>query len=147
MKMKVEVEVGMEMEPTTPVAAANTDTHTNAVLPPPPPSPASTLKAKRFPQQQQQQRLGGGEKHLTRRQRKALGLPKPRNVPYLAAGGGGGKASAGKIVIPGGRWTGRAPTPADVGNGAVADPSSVQEEWRRNGTGRLDVRGFRELKI
>ncbi|KAJ6620423.1 hypothetical protein B0H10DRAFT_1077302 [Mycena sp. CBHHK59/15] len=55
------------------------------------------------------------EKSLTRRQRKALGLPKARS-------------GAGKIVIPGGRFEGTA-------------------EWRQNGVGRLDVRGFRELKI
>ena len=29
---------------------------------------------------------------------------------------------------------------------ATAD-AEADEEWRRNGTGRLDVRGFRELKI
>ena len=74
-------------------------------------------------------------KALTRRQRKALGLPKPRS----ALGPPG--ASAGKIVIPGGRWTGR-PMPTAATADAEAD-----EEWRRNGTGRLDVRGFRELKI
>ncbi|KAJ7157965.1 hypothetical protein C8R43DRAFT_996504 [Mycena crocata] len=62
-------------------------------------------------------------KPMTRRQRKALGLPKTR-VTAAAANKGG----AGKIVIPGGRYEGTG-------------------EWRRNGTGRLDVRGFRELKI
>ncbi|KAJ7500759.1 hypothetical protein B0H11DRAFT_2155417 [Mycena galericulata] len=61
-------------------------------------------------------------KPLTRRQRKALGIPKTRAT--VAAG----KSGAGKIVIPGGRYEGTG-------------------EWRRNGTGRLDVRGFRELKI
>ncbi|KAJ7156172.1 hypothetical protein C8R46DRAFT_1165706 [Mycena filopes] len=59
-------------------------------------------------------------KPMTRRQRKALGLPKPRGTSV--AGG------AGKIVIPGGRYEGTG-------------------EWKRNGTGRVDVRGFRELKI
>ncbi|KAG1750453.1 uncharacterized protein EDB91DRAFT_690276 [Suillus paluster] len=64
------------------------------------------------------------EKPLTRRQRKALGLPKPRPAHM----------SAGKIIIPGGKFK-KAPKAAD------------DEEWQRNGTGRLDVRGFRELKI
>ncbi|CAK5270915.1 unnamed protein product [Mycena citricolor] len=59
---------------------------------------------------------------LTRRQRKALGLPKTRVTAAAAK-------SAGKIIIPGGRY--------DQGTG----------EWQRNGTGRVDVRGFRELKI
>jgi hypothetical protein len=42
--------------------------------------------------------------------------------------------SAGKIVIPGGKFK-------KVSNAAD------DEEWQKNGTGRLDVRGFRELKI
>ncbi|KAJ7605815.1 hypothetical protein FB45DRAFT_464620 [Roridomyces roridus] len=63
-------------------------------------------------------------KPLTRRQRKALGLPKTRAAAATAGKSGG----AGKIVIPGGRYEGTG-------------------EWRRNGTGRVDVRGFRELKI
>ncbi|KAG1857704.1 hypothetical protein DFJ58DRAFT_878115 [Suillus subalutaceus] len=63
------------------------------------------------------------QKPLTRRQRKALGLPKSRTA-YM---------SAGKIVIPGGKFK-KASKAAD-------------EEWQTNGTGRLDVRGFRELKI
>ncbi|KAJ7604562.1 hypothetical protein B0H17DRAFT_1173371 [Mycena rosella] len=62
-------------------------------------------------------------KTMTRRQRKALGLPKTRAAAAAAGKSTGG--GAGKIVIPGGR----------------------HEEWRRNGTGRVDVRGFRELKI
>ncbi|KAJ8590989.1 cysteine proteinase [Rhizopogon salebrosus TDB-379] len=68
------------------------------------------------------------ERPLTRRQRKALGLPKSR-------------MSAGKITIPGGRYK-NTPAPATAKAKAEED-----EEWQRNGTGRLDVRGFRELKI
>ncbi|KAL1701762.1 hypothetical protein EV121DRAFT_262734 [Schizophyllum commune] len=64
---------------------------------------------------------------LTQRQRKKLGLPKQRP----------GQRSAGTIVIPGGRFKRQQPV-------AVAAPD---EEWVRNGTGRVDVRGFRELKI
>ncbi|KAF9221775.1 cysteine proteinase [Gyrodon lividus] len=91
------------------------------------------------------------ERALTRRQRKALGLPKTRAA--LAAK----RASAGKIIIPGGRFkrgTGATMGEKDgakireAGDGGADDEGSVQEEeWQRNGTGRLDVRGFRELKI
>ncbi|KZT25008.1 cysteine proteinase [Neolentinus lepideus HHB14362 ss-1] len=63
---------------------------------------------------------------LTRRERKRLGLPKSR-----VGGPGMRTRSAGKIVIPGGRFR------KDEGGG----------EWRKNGAGRVDVRGFRELKI
>ncbi|KAG7442737.1 cysteine proteinase [Guyanagaster necrorhizus] len=69
----------------------------------------------------------GAEKPMTRRQRKRLGLPKSR-------------PSAGKIIIPGGRYVPR--SVVQVTNIDVED-----EEWRRNGSGRVDVRGFRELKI
>ncbi|KIJ64353.1 hypothetical protein HYDPIDRAFT_175683 [Hydnomerulius pinastri MD-312] len=88
------------------------------------------------------------EKPLTRRQRKALGLPKPRAVLVAK------RASAGKIVIPGGRFkrgvTGAKPAASirEATDDNADDDGSVQdEEWQRNGTGRLDVRGFRELKI
>ena len=56
---------------------------------------------------------------LTTRQRRVLGLPpKPRR--------------AGRIVIPGGRYRRR---------------EEAEGEWARNGVGRVDVRGFRELRI
>jgi hypothetical protein len=64
-------------------------------------------------------------RRLTKRERKAAGLPRQRG-------------SAGKIVIPGGRFR----TADGVGSGVDADG-----EWARNGTGRVDVRGFRELRI
>ncbi|KAJ3929538.1 MAG: hypothetical protein NXY57DRAFT_899912 [Lentinula lateritia] len=69
------------------------------------------------------------ERPLTRRQRKKLGLPKPRNIPMSGKG-------VGKIVIPGGKST----------NSLSRDTSSTAE-WTANGNGRVDVRGFRELKI
>jgi OTU domain-containing protein 3 len=72
--------------------------------------------------------LGPGERPLTRRQRKKLGLPKSRSA--LAAPGKG----AGKIVIPGGQ-----------SRASSVNPSTA--EWTANGIGRVDVRGFRELKI
>ncbi|KAI0027132.1 hypothetical protein K488DRAFT_74786 [Vararia minispora EC-137] len=72
---------------------------------------------------------------LTRRQRKALGMPKQRTA-----------RSAGKIVIPGGRYK----RPAQALASARRDEEEQeqeQEEWARNGAGRVDVRGFRELRI
>lgn len=69
------------------------------------------------------------ERPLTRRQRKALGLPKLRSA----------YASAGKITIPGGRFK--------QGAATFTPEQEQDEEWQKNGTGRLDVRGFRELKI
>jgi OTU domain-containing protein 3 len=64
-------------------------------------------------------------RRLTKRERKVAGLPRQRG-------------SAGKIVIPGGRFR----AADDVGSVVDADG-----EWARNGTGRVDVRGFRELRI
>lgn len=89
------------------------------------------------------------QKPLTRRQRKALGLPKPRSALVAK------RVGAGRIVIPGGRFKRNAGATdhkglakiTEVGDPSVDDEGSVQEEWKRNGTGRLDVRGFRELKI
>ena len=83
------------------------------------------------------------EKPLTRRQRKVLGLPSPRtalaNHPRTR--------SAGKIVIPGGRFKSSVGGARGKAGAMVADGSEDDAEWRKNGTGRVDVRGFRELKI
>lgn len=79
------------------------------------------------------------EPALTRRQRKKLGLPKPRVATV-----GGTKASAGKILIPGGRYQRAGHT---ASQSPPADSVADSEEWRKNGSGRLDVRGFRELRI
>ncbi|KAF8153911.1 hypothetical protein B0H34DRAFT_809552 [Crassisporium funariophilum] len=100
----------------------------------------------------QHQHNAGGEKALTRRQRKALGLPKPRTGAAVGAAGGkagtGTGTGTGKIVIPGGRWKGRDSAPGtgaggNGGNGAggggavnVVGNEGEEEEWRRNGTGR-----------
>lgn len=96
-------------------------------------------------------------KPLTRRQRKALGLPKPRSVLVAKRSGG-----AGKIVIPGGKYSGkktrgrvgvRGADDDDDDEGVEVVEVGVEEEedgraeWKTNGTGRVDVRGFRELKI
>jgi hypothetical protein len=72
---------------------------------------------------------------LTRRQRKALGLPKPR--PALVAAAARPRGASGKIVIPGGRYK----------RGVREGDEQEEAEWQRNGTGRVDVRGFKELKI
>ncbi len=75
---------------------------------------------------------------LTRRQRKALGLPKPR-------------PTAGKIIIPGGKHPkrqGKGWVIVSEDEGETAKPEKTEDkEWIRNGTGRVDVRGFRELRI
>ncbi|KAI1795438.1 cysteine proteinase [Ganoderma leucocontextum] len=83
------------------------------------------------------------EKRLTRRQRKVLGVPKAR--PALVGSNLARTRSAGKIVIPGGKSR-KVSSKATVVDGSEDDPDT-NAEWRKNGTGRLDVRGFRELKI
>ena len=50
------------------------------------------------------------------------------------------KKSAGVIVIPPGK---RQPG----GGNAKVDAEDENAEWLRNGNGRVDVRGFRELRI
>ncbi|KAJ4481209.1 hypothetical protein J3R30DRAFT_3465249 [Lentinula aciculospora] len=70
------------------------------------------------------------ERTLTRRQRKKLGLPKSRAIVPVSSKG------VGKIVVPGGKSS--KPPSCDT-------PSAAQ--WTANGNGRVDVRGFRELKI
>jgi hypothetical protein len=77
---------------------------------------------------------------LTRRQRKALGLPKQR--PGLASRGRG----TGKILIPPARYK-RSASAREGRQGDDNEDANVDAEWTRNGNGRLDVRGFRELKI
>jgi hypothetical protein len=47
-------------------------------------------------------------------------------------------------MIPGGKFKGR-----KGGQKAIKEEpdDEVDAEWTKNGTGRVDVRGFRELKI
>ncbi|KAF9450993.1 hypothetical protein P691DRAFT_809016 [Macrolepiota fuliginosa MF-IS2] len=69
----------------------------------------------------------GEDRRLTRRQRKTLGLPKVRKMaaPYdRRSANSGAKGGAGK-----------------------EEREEEGGEWKRNGTGRVDVRGFRELRI
>ncbi|KAF7308362.1 OTU domain-containing protein [Mycena chlorophos] len=80
-------------------------------------------------------------KPMTRRQRKALGLPKPK--PQLTITTRSASKGAGKIVIPGGRHV----VGVGAAAGGVVNIGADSGEWQRNGAGRLDVRGFRELRI
>ncbi|KAI0920290.1 hypothetical protein AcV5_010071 [Taiwanofungus camphoratus] len=98
-----------------------------AATPPPPPVPI--------------------ERRLTRRQRKALGLPKPR-LALVAKATARTRSGVGKIVIPGGKYQKTTSKPTVQANDEEdEDTPDTSAEWRRNGTGRVDVRGFRELKI
>ena len=83
-----------------------------------------------------------------------LGLPKPRAALVAntaAQNTRGGSAGAGRIVIPGGRYKNGAARVQDAedgdDDGDGGGGGGSMEEWRVNGTGRVDVRGFRELKI
>ncbi|KAF9022831.1 cysteine proteinase [Hymenopellis radicata] len=74
---------------------------------------------------------------LTRRQRKKLGLPKQYKLKSPPPRGTG----AGVIRIPGGRH------PSQVSVRVKQEEMDGEGEWTTNGAGRVDVRGFRELKI
>ncbi|KAF8905386.1 hypothetical protein CPB85DRAFT_1315443 [Mucidula mucida] len=74
---------------------------------------------------------------LTRRQRKKLGLPKQYKLMSPPPRGTG----AGVIRIPGGRH------PSQVQVRVKQEEMDGEGEWTTNGAGRVDVRGFRELKI
>jgi hypothetical protein len=124
-----------------------TSPHPHAIVPA---SPGLSKKAKQKYLHMHHPVDGVGTKSLTRRQRKALGLPKPKHpTTSLMDDGELPGGSAGKIVIPGGKWKGRADQSQIKTPNAVLGIAGrgVEGEWTRNGTGRLDVRGFRELKI
>ncbi|KAF8313311.1 uncharacterized protein EI90DRAFT_3136826 [Cantharellus anzutake] len=73
---------------------------------------------------------------LTRRQRKQFGLPKPRLKRVI-------------LTVNGKRPSEAGPKPGESnGAGAIGEVQAEAEHgWMKNGAGRLDVRGFRELKI
>ncbi|TDL26853.1 cysteine proteinase [Rickenella mellea] len=127
---EMDVDVDGDVDGDTPSLSAESDSASSSSVssPAPTPPPPAMVVVPPTPV----------EKRLTRRQRKALGLPKPRAAL-------GPKASVGKIVIPGGRYK------KGVKGAAVKvddeEEDGVVAEWKSNGTGRLDVRGFRELKI
>lgn len=124
------------------------DDETTAKLPLSPKSPTAVIMPEGLGKVARQKYLHrvnhAGGKPLTRRQRKMLGLPKPKKgiVGNVNSFGGTASLSAGKIVIPGGKWKGR-----DEQTPMVPALPQADGEWTRNGSGRLDVRGFRELKI
>lgn len=75
-----------------------------------------------------------------------MGLPKPKSALVAK------RMSAGKIVIPGGKYNKKMATRGRGGIREADDDDDDEEdedkaEWKTNGTGRVDVRGFRELKI
>lgn len=74
---------------------------------------------------------GKGEKSLTRRERKKLGLPKPRPRRVILKVNG---QRPGSIRPP-------------AASSDAAEPAPGDQAWAKNGSGRMDTRGFRELKI
>lgn len=72
-----------------------------------------------------------------------MGLPKSKSALVAK------RTSAGKIKIPGGKYNkkGMAHTAGVREHDEDDDEDEDKGEWRTNGTGRVDVRGFRELKI
>ncbi|KAG8931504.1 hypothetical protein FRC02_002629 [Tulasnella sp. 418] len=70
---------------------------------------------------------------LTKRQMKKMGIPKPRPKRVVLLVGGQQKSKTRRSV--------QVKQPKEV------DEEEEPAEWTRNGSGKLDVRGFRELKI
>ncbi|KAG6891766.1 hypothetical protein C0992_006187 [Termitomyces sp. T32_za158] len=134
--MQVDTAHRVSTPPSSPDPESASGSSSESSPPPPPPPPPQQEEApltKRQLRMRERERVrAGGEKPLTRRQRKALGI--------VRGAGAGPGAGAGKIVIPGGRFK-------RAGAGADEEGGGEAEEWVRNGTGRVDVRGFRELKI
>lgn len=106
------------------------DFDTDSSLSPPPPDPEEVA------------REAAKKKTLTRRERKRMGLPKERKSGLSGV----------KIVIPGGRH----PARLQVRQAAERQPLSREtslgvdgelKEWEKNGSGRTDARGFKELRI
>ena len=71
-----------------------------------------------------------------------MGVPKPRTV-LVGPVKSKGNSSAGKIVVPGGRFK-KLESSQAADN---AEEDSTGNDWTKNGSGRVDVRGFKELKI
>jgi OTU domain-containing protein 3 len=115
--------------------SSENDSSSPATTPPPPsmvvvpPSPTSA-KAHAMP----------------KRERKKMGLPKARKG--TRKGTTEVKVSAGKIRVPGGRFRKDGLAESGTTSKPVSKAGSVAgEAWVRNGSGRVDVRGFKELKI
>ncbi|KAF5376151.1 hypothetical protein D9615_007651 [Tricholomella constricta] len=128
-----DIDVDADAGPDTPASSTSTSPEPEpASSPEPSPEPGSELERPDnhllpvIAQEEEREK----DRPMTRRQRKALGLPKLRG--------------AGKIVIPGGRFK------RGVRVGVEEEKEREGEgegEWTKNGTGRVDVRGFRELRI
>ncbi|CAE6478410.1 unnamed protein product [Rhizoctonia solani] len=110
--------------------------------PPPPPEPELEPEPEAEPEP---------ELKLTKRQRKSLGVPKARSSTQQR-----GRRSVGSVTANKGRASTATPTEAPKRETRSAtkvhrDAGKVRDlgtgEWLDNGTGRLDVRGFRELRI
>jgi len=72
---------------------------------------------------------------LTRRQRKQLSLPKPRPRRVI-------------LTVNGKRLSGSVkPKSSSSTPSTLIEDLEAERQWVKNGNGRLDVRGFRELKI
>lgn len=127
---------------------AMTPPPSTVVIPPTPNMPPSALS----PSPSSPAHIASVGKTMTKRQRKRLGLPKSQYENDAGAvsdvrvdgGGMGTRVSAGKIKVPGGRF--RKPGAGDV-TGRGSGVKEGEDEWVKNGSGRVDVRGFKELKI
>ncbi|CAE6462607.1 unnamed protein product [Rhizoctonia solani] len=110
--------------------------------PPPPPEPEPELEPEPEPEP---------EPKLTKRQRKSLGVPKARSSTQQRGRRSVGSVAANKshastattMEVP--KRETRSATKVHRDAGKVRDLGTG--EWLDNGTGRLDVRGFRELRI
>jgi hypothetical protein len=121
-------------------------------------SPLSSLHSLRTHHNSNGDAGGGGGKPkpltpLTRRQRKKLGLPKsprlaaasraqsPATAATNTAGEVGKKTRMRRVILKvNGQWPG-AIIPQDGGG------EDEEKQWVKNGAGKLDSRGFRELRI
>ncbi|CAE6526576.1 unnamed protein product [Rhizoctonia solani] len=104
--------------------------------PPPPPEPE--------PEPEPQPKL-------TKRQRKSLGVPKARSSTQQRGRRSVGSVAANKSQSSTGGATEAPKRETRSATKAYRDAGKVRDlgtgEWLDNGTGRLDVRGFRELRI
>ncbi|KAG8759424.1 hypothetical protein FRC11_001979 [Ceratobasidium sp. 423] len=102
--------------------------------PPPPPEPEPEPEPK-----------------LTKRQRKSLGVPKARSSAQQRGRRSVGSVAASKSQTSTGGTTHAPKRETRSATKAYRDAGKVRDlgtgEWLDNGTGRLDVRGFRELRI
>ncbi len=82
------------------------------------------------------------DRPMTQRGKKALASPAGTGNATLTKGRTNRR---GKILIPGGRF--KKGTGKKEEGKPPAEAAEAAKEWTTNGAGRVDVRGFRELKI